>query len=277
MMWTNIDAHGQLIQVDHDGTIHFVNGISVPPLAPVYVPVVASDGIDALVAFREQLPEGGPKDEPVWVVASNGASLKLPFTCEGKRPLAVKSTGIRAFEVVAIGPGCVHVSIADVYLGDSTIRLDRVTPNISIPTALVLLEIMADGALRFANGDGIEDVRAFTRNSVTKELIYYREVNGRVIGAEAGDAPNHILLGDVDGWYRVTDAPNCTAFPAFLSNDGVATTFEGLVFTLEDIRIRPLTPDAPGEDYDPTDDLRAIQKQLAEVQASLSTVIVRLP
>lgn len=238
--WTALDRLGHLARVDMgDGQVTFDGEIVRNLRYDIHTPVFAVDpetgfAVLAYCCWRDD-------------------SVKV-LTTFGELELGLKVVGKWGVAVAVEGPGRILVAwlanIATVVRARITLTslgpaLEYLPPLVISPSQL-LLELSPDGTPR-GEGDegGPGGHKHVTRNGRTIPLIYWTEENGRVVGAEGGNAPNRILLADVDGWYIADNDPKSALLPARLDIHGNVSSFEGHYATNAEIRTRPLFPPVP--------------------------------
>jgi hypothetical protein len=239
--WTALDRLGSLARFD--GTSAVIAGRAYVTEGTPYVPVAAFDpdtGI-TLVAYRDAFIDD------VRYIDNTGAQGIIGAMTVGKWPVAIRRVGPGKFDVVWISSRqLTTVTIARFIRAGATWSITH--SERTIDPAAVLMEFDAAGGLRLDNIDSGYDFRTFTRAGVAIRLIYWTELNGRVVGVDGREgAPNQALLGDSDGWYLVSDNNNSALFPPRLDVNGNVATFEGDYFTIDDIRSRVIAhdPNAP--------------------------------
>jgi len=184
------------------------------------------------------------QSDQVSYLDSHGNRGTFPGRAWGKWSIAIALAGPGTFRAAILDTQQVNTVSLYAFLaqpdGTLTVQDDG---DRAIEQAQVLIELSPDGSLRLDNTDAGYDARTFTRAGVSLPLLYWSEEHGRVIGIDGRPGPNQVLLGDVDGWYLVTDRNSSALFPPRLDMNGNAATWDDDYWTNADIRSRPIVQD----------------------------------
>lgn len=219
MKWTALDTFGALARVDDAGGITFSNGQTAQG-TNVYVPVFAYDagaGVGVL-AYRD-----GLADSVRFTTTRNHSGVLAPATV-GKWPIGIARLGTGNFLVGWIQPGITSIGLAEINARTGAVQ-DRGTRT--IPAAMVIMELAPDGTARLDNVDTGYVKREITRAGATFDLIYWQEVNGRIVGVDGTTPENRVLLAEPDGWFVADTDAKSALFPPRVDVNGNVTTFEG--------------------------------------------------
>ena len=242
--WTALDPYGNL-SVITERTAKMSDGVTVELTANPYTPVYAADGVGDLLVYREWHPTDNSLNRVLFASTRPVGPAwqgQLAESCEGKWPLAICALGQGRFLVAWIERWS-NVSRAGLAVVDVGARTITPEPSRPIPPSMMLLEVRPDRSFIVddtgpeAGGRRFVDV---VRGGVRRTLVHVQEVNGRVVGVDAGqNAPNRVLLADQDGWFQVAENDKAHLFPPRLDMFGNVTTYEGDYWPNMAIRTRP--------------------------------------